>query len=153
MFHLTTSALLIHNETLNSPISFKVNAKRRNLDGLLTHLSHKRDVLDRAKYTDLLSRRGYDSISLEIVCPMCSQNQYCRHVDFYVHILDDHLRPVGHASPEVPWLPDLFTLLQTAILEDILRVQVIDHRVAALLGGCPRGNIDFHRFRHILLSL
>jgi len=100
--HITRDYLALHGETFSGlqkfrkcPIpkcSFKLNAARQSLDLLLQHLLEKHDARGRAKVAALLSQRGYDHATLQIMCPVCTDDLslFEDYVDFYQHFLLNH---------------------------------------------------------------
>jgi hypothetical protein len=61
------------------------------LDDLQSHLRTDHDANRRQNYATLISARGYDPVSMNIICPICmEQPQFSGHIDFYHHFWHAH---------------------------------------------------------------
>ncbi|KAF1845553.1 uncharacterized protein K460DRAFT_366419 [Cucurbitaria berberidis CBS 394.84] len=66
-------------------------SEQYGLEDLQAHLLEKHDARGRANFAGLLRQAGYDSITAEVMCPICpTNNRFARHEDFYAHYFLQH---------------------------------------------------------------
>lgn len=69
--------------------SYRIHAWRKPLDDLRAHIIEQHDQEGRKAYAGLLKERGYDPITVDIVCPLCLCASRS-HKDFQKHFLTNH---------------------------------------------------------------
>lgn len=78
---------------------FRVNVigkKVHQMDDLIVHLQQEHDNNNRSKHKTMISKRGYDSATGYITCPICLPLvvHFSKHVDFYQHVFQAHMQSI-----------------------------------------------------------
>ncbi|KAF1995207.1 hypothetical protein P154DRAFT_624203 [Amniculicola lignicola CBS 123094] len=77
------------------------------LEDLRCHITIKHSANGRSECSGQLAERGFDALTGDILCPICSGN-FRNHPEFYLHLVSDHLQaPRIQHEAEVPEQEDL----------------------------------------------
>lgn len=84
---------------------FRVNVlgkKVHHMDDLIVHMQQNHDNNIRSKHKTIISKRGYDSATGYIMCPICSPQapHFAKHEDFYQHVLQTHMQNNWSLDPD-----------------------------------------------------